>query len=55
MHPAIACDVKYAVVVAEEPGGVAPRSKRVALTIEAGLGAERGIFVERLAAVIGVE
>jgi len=55
VNAAVARDVDHVVVVAEIAGGIAPGSKRVALAVETGLRAERGVFVELLGAVVGVE
>ena len=41
--------------MAEISGGIAPGSKRVALAVEASQRAERGVFVELLSAIVGVE
>ena len=55
MYAAVARDVAHIVVVADVAGGIAPSSDCVSLAVEAGLRAERGIFFELLAAVVGVE
>ena len=55
MNAAVASNVEHTSIVAEVAGGVAPGSEGVALTVEAGLRAEGGIFVELFAAVVGVE
>jgi hypothetical protein len=55
VNAAVARDVDHVVVVAEIAGGIAPGSDRAALAVEAGLRAERGILVELLGAVVGVE
>ncbi|CAN5340557.1 hypothetical protein BH09PAT4_BH09PAT4_09550 [soil metagenome] len=55
MNAAIARGVGHVIVVAEIASGKAPGSKRIALAVEAGLRAERGVFVELLSAVVGVK
>lgn len=55
VHSAVVRSVDYIVVVTEIASWITPSSDRVTLAIETGLWAECGIFVERLAAVIGIE
>lgn len=55
MNTAVARDVGYVAVMADIAGGIAPGSNRIALAVEAGLRAERGILVKLLGAVVGIE
>ena len=55
MNAAVARGVAPIAVVVDITCGIAPQSNRVALAVEAGLRAERGVFVELLAAVAGIE
>lgn len=55
MNAAVARDIADVAVVAEIAGGIAPGSNRVALAVKAGLWAERGVLVELLGAVVGVD
>ena len=55
MNSAVARGVAQVVVVAEIAGGITPGSNRVALAVEAGLWAKRGVFGELLGAVVRVK
>jgi len=55
VNAAVARGIAHVAVVAEITGGIAPESNRVALAVEAGLRAERGVFRELLSAVVSVK
>jgi len=55
LNAAVARGIAHVVKVAEKAGGIAPRSNRIALAVDAGLRAERGVFGELLSAVVSVK
>lgn len=55
MNPAVARDIAHIAVMAKVACRIAPGPNRGACTTEASLRAERGVFVEQLGVVVGVE